>query len=222
MLNYLGDCLSRTFLGRTNTVLSLMVTLSLGVMANQASGQIMDSPADTAQRQINEQVEKAKLEPYQMSSRIYLGQGTQTGYLVVEVQLAEGKHIYSLTQGGVVPPTILKVLPNNQIQLTGDFSPDTPATVIEKDPDFKQRLEKHLGKVQFFAPIKVTPTADLAKLAAEIQFDGQICSQDACVPIRAKKIASKFAGYFDSPPAAVSTAQQPAAPQQNAGGVQLK
>ena len=216
MLNNCGDCLPKTLLGRT--FLSLFTCLSLALIANQASAQIMDSPAEIAQQNMTQQLEKAKPQPYQITSRIHLNQGTHTGYLVVEVQLAEGKHIYSLTQGGVVPPTTLKVSPNEQIQLTGEFSPDIPATVIEEDPDFHQRLEKHTGKVQFFAPINVAPTADLAKLIADIQFDGQICSQEACVPIRAKKITSKFAGYFDSTPAAASVADQP----QPAGNDQLK
>jgi len=214
MLNYLRGCLPKTPICPASTLFSLLALLSFVATANQASAQIMDSPAETAQRKMSQQLNKAKPQPYQISSRIHLSQGTQTGYLVVEVQLAEGKHIYSLTQGGAVPPTILKVLPTNQIQLTGDFSPDKPATVIEKDPDFQQRLEKHTGKVQFFAPINVAQTTDLAKLTAEIQFDGQVCSKDACVPIRAKKINSKFAGYFESTPAAASVAEQTASDRQ--------
>ena len=172
----------------------------------------MDSPAEIAQREMSQQLKKAKPEPYQFSSRIHLSEGTHSGYLVVEVQLAEGKHIYSMTQGGSIPPTTLKVTPNSQIQLTGPFSPDTPATVVENDPVLQQRLEKHTGKVQFFAPINVDPTADLDKLAAEIQFDGQICSQQACLPIRAQKVTGKFAGYFDTP-APASVAKQPATQQ---------
>lgn len=220
MLNYRGSCLPKTSRWSASTILSLLALFSLAITANQASAQIMDSPAEIAQRKMSQQLAKAKPQPYQISSRIHLNQGTQAGYLVVEVQLGQGKHIYSLTQGGAVPPTILKVLPNSQIQLTGDFSPDKPATVIEKDPDFQQRLEKHTGKVQFFAPINVAQTADLAKLTAEIQFDGQVCSKDACVPIRAKKITSKFAGYFENTPAA-SVAKQPAS-QQPASAGQLK
>ena len=210
MLNHCGDCLPKTtFLLRTSRVLSLLLTLSLVIISNQVSAQIMDSPAEIAQRKMAQQIKKAKPQPCQISSRIHLNKGTQTGYLVVEVQIAPEKHIYSLTQKGAVPPTTLKVQPNPQIQLTGDFSPDTPATVIENDPTFHQRVEKHTGKVQFFAPIQVDPAADLAKLATQIQFDGQVCSKKACVPIRDKMITGKFAGYFDSTPEPAAVAKQP-------------
>ena len=209
MLNYQGRYRAEHFLCRVS-VLSLLAFISMGFNTPQASGQIMDSPAEIAQRNMTQQLEKAKLQSYKISSRIHLNQGTQTGYLVVEVQIDPGKHIYSLTQGGVVPPTTLKLQPNPQIQLTGVFSPDKPATVIEDDPDFHQRLEKHTGKVQFFAPIKLDPAADLDKLVAQVQFDGQICSELSCLPIRAKMVTGKFAGYFDSTPASASIAKQPA------------
>ena len=209
MLNYCGDCLSKISRYRTCTIVSFLAALSLSITANQVSAQIMDTPADTSQQKITQQLDKAKSQPFEISSRIHLSKGTQTGYLVVEVKLPEGKHIYSMTQKGAIPPTTLKALPNSQIQLTGDFSPDKPATVIEKDPVFEQRVEKHTGKVQFFAPIKIDPAADLSKLTAQIQLDGQICSDQACVPIRAKMTTGKFAGYFDSTPAAASVAKQP-------------
>ena len=221
MLNYCGDCLQKKPLYHANTILILFAFLLLGVVVNEASAQIMDSPAEIAQQKLTQQIKNAKPQPYEISSRIHLEQGTQAGYLVVEIKIAKGQHIYSLTQAGVVPPSILKVLPNSQIQLTGNFSPDTPAAVIENDPIFHQRLEKHTGKVQFFAPISIDPAADLTKLAAEVQFDGQICSEEACLPIRAKMITGKFAGYFDNKPTPNSVAKQPVS-QQPASGSQLK
>jgi len=191
-------------------------------IAIPVSAQIMDSPTEIAQRKLSQQIQQAKPQPFQISSRIHLNKGTQEGYLVVEVQLAAGKHIYSLTQTGAVPPTTLKMSPNQQIQLTGAFEPDKPAVVIENHPDFQQRVEKHTDKVQFFAPIKVAATADLTKLVAEVQFDGQVCSKDACRPIRGKKTAGKFAGYFESKPESTSVAQQPSSPQPNNSGIKLQ
>ena len=211
MLNCSRRSCAKKFLYRVS-VLSLPVLFTLGIVANQAAAQIMDSPADVAQQNLSQQIKKAKPQAYKITSRIHLSKGTHTGYLVVEIQLAPGKHIYSLTQAGAVPPTTLTVKPNPQIKITGDFSPDKPASVIKNDPNFHQRLEKHTGKVQFFAKINVDPAADLTKLATEIQFDGQICSKQACLPIRAKMVTGKFAGYFDSTPAVNSVAKQPMAP----------
>ena len=181
----------------------------------------MDSPSEIAQRKLAQQMQQAKAQPYQISSRIHLNKGTQEGYLVVEVQLADGKHIYSLTQTGTAPRTTLKMSPNQQIQLTGVFSPDQPAVVIENHPDFHQRVEKHTGKVQFFAPIKVAANADLTKLLAEVQFDGQVCSKDACMPIRGRKVTGQFAGYFENKPNPTSVAHQPSSPQSSGNGIKL-
>jgi len=201
-------------------LLSLLTAILMAGVANQASAQIMDSPTEIAQQRLAQQIQKAKTPSYQITSRILLSQGTQAGYLVVEVQLAAGKHIYALTQTDGIPPTMLKMLPNQQVQLTGDFSPDKPASVIENHPDFNLRVEKHTGTVQFFAPITVSPTADLAKLTVEIQFDGQVCSKNACVPVRGKKVTGKFAGYFQNASASASVARQPSSEQ--SGGSSTK
>ena len=215
MSNYQWCC-------RLKTLTSSFACLFILSIAVPVSAQIMDSPAEIAQRKLTQQIQQAKTKPYQISSRIHLNKGTHEGYLVVEVQLAAGKHIYSLTQAGTPPPTTLKMSSNQQIQLTGVFSPDQPAVVIENHPDFQQRIEKHTGKVQFFAPIKVAATADLAKLVAEVQFDGQVCSKSACMPIRGKKITGKFAGYFESKPDSASVAQQPSSPHSGNNGIKLK
>ena len=209
MSNYQWYCHHRT-------LISSVACFFIFCIAIPVSAQIMDSPAEIAQRKLAQQMQQAKPKPYEISSRIHLNKGTQEGYLVVEVQLAAGKHIYSLTQAGDVPPTTLKMSPNQQIQLTGVFSSDKPAVVIENHPVFQQRVEKHTGKVQFFAPIKVAATADLAKLVAEVQFDGQVCSKVACTPIRGKKVTGKFAGYFEGKSESTSVAQQPSS-QQSSG-----
>ena len=214
MSDFQGRC-------RRCMLLSLLTIILVGGVANQVSAQIMDSPAEKAQQRLAQQIQKAKPQSYQITSQILLNQGTQSGYLVVEVQLAAGKHIYALTQVGI-PPTVLKMLPNPQAQLTGPFSPDKPAVVIEDHPVFNRRVEKHTGTVQFFAPITVSPTADLAKLTVDVQFDGQVCSQNACVPIRGKKITSKFAGYFQSTPASASLAKQPSSQQPSGSNTRVK
>ena len=207
---------------RAQNLLRWIAFLTLLMVAAPVSAQIMDSPAEIAQQKLAQQIKQTKPQSFRFSSRVHLNKGTQTGYLVVEVQLADGKHIYSLTQAGQIPPTTLKMLPNEKIQLTGAFSADNPATVIENHPDFQQRVEKHTGKVQFFAPIKVAADADLNKLAVEVQFDGQVCSKESCMPILGKKIAGKFAGYFEDKQAATPVARQAKGLQLNDNGIKLR
>ena len=160
----------------------------------RANGQVLDSNVSRLQKQIQAQ-KPAK--PYEISSGVHLEKNSDKGYLVVQVKLKKGSHIYALTQGGNVPPTKLKLAPSKQLRLTGSFTPDLPAKVIAKDPTFGQRIEKHTGTVRFFAPVQVAPNVDLKKLAVEVQFDGQVCTNDSCVPVRRHKTQSRFAGFFE-------------------------
>jgi len=99
----------------------------------------------------------------------------------------------------------------------GAFTSDKQPLVIEKDPIFNRRIEKHKGVVQFFAPIEVRPGIDLSKFTTEVTFSGQVCSDSACRQIKAQKVTGKFASFFDPPKATTekptaTTAQQPAIP----------
>lgn len=137
--------------------------------------------------------------PWQISSRIHLEKGTNQGYLVVQVDLEQGYHVYSLDPKGSPSPTRLAVLPCNDLKVTSKFVSNKAPKVIEKDPVFGQRVEKHTGQVQFFAPIQVRAGVDLQKLVQEVQFSGQVCSDSACQPIRKHTSKAQFAGYFEIP-----------------------
>lgn len=145
--------------------------------------------------------------PWQITSRIHLEKGTNEGYLVVQMDLAQGYHVYSLDPKSSPSPTRLAVLPSNDLRVTSKFVSDQAPKVIEKDPVFGQRVEKHTGQVQFFAPIQVRAGVDLQKLVQEVQFSGQVCSASACQPIRNHTSKAKFAGYFEIPKTGSNTNQ---------------
>ena len=135
--------------------------------------------------------------PYKISSRIHLQKGASTGYLIVKMELPKGSYIYSLTQKAPLRPSKIKVAGSKQFRLKAGFTPDRPAKVIEKDPVFEQRLEKHTEVVQFFAPVEIASGVIHKELIAEITFSGQVCNdQGFCVPIMNAKTKGKFAGYF--------------------------
>ncbi len=155
--------------------------------------------------------------PYKPSVRVHLEKGANKGYLVLQVDLAKGHHLYSLNPKGSPAPTQIVVSPSKDINVLGAFAADKKPLVIEKDPIFQRRIEKHKGVVQFFAPIEVRPGMDLSKLSAEVTLTGQVCSDTACRQVKAEKVAGKFASFFELPKepaskAAASTAQQPVAP----------
>ena len=163
----------------------------------------------------NEQENKVQVQqeqsPYRLSSRVHLQRDSNKGYLIVQVDLIEGSYIYSLTQKGAIPASKLAVAHSPLFRLTGEFGPDRPATVVAHDPVFEQRVEKHLQRVQFFAPIEIAPGADPAKILAAVTFNGQVCTdQGFCTPLRNMQLTGKFAGYFQRSQAEKASANQDA------------
>ncbi len=137
-------------------------------------------------------------EPFKLSSRFHLQKGTKTGYLIVKIELPEGSYIYSLTQPAPLRPSKIKATKSNQFHMNGSFTPDTPPIVVEKDPIFEQRLEKHLNVVQFFTSVDIAPGVSPESLEAELVFSGQVCNEEGyCVPVFGAKTKGKFAGYYE-------------------------
>ena len=170
---------------------ALLLTIATLTPVSRSVAQILDTPGDRIEQQLLQQDNQT----LKLTSRIHVQKGSDTGYLVVKLDLKPGEHIYSLTQKGSIPPSKITVQSNPQFQLTDKFNPDKPAKVVAKDPVFGQRVEKHEGPVQFFAPIKLKPGFSAPKLQAKVQFDGQVCSFNSCMPLR-KAVIGKFAGYF--------------------------
>ena len=139
----------------------------------------------------------SQAKPYKVSSRFHLMEGTTSGYLVVQVELSPESYMYSLNQTGAINPTKIKVVPSDEFIIDGKFNPDRPAEIIENDPVFNQRVEKHKGKVQFFAPVKFSSVEAVDKVQPEIILNGQVCSTaGVCLPIRDKRVQAEFGGFF--------------------------
>jgi len=136
--------------------------------------------------------------PYKISGRFHLQAGTTQGYLVLECQLQPGNYIYSLTQTEPIKPTQIRVTSSEHYAIRGAFHPDQPPKIIESDPVFEQRVEKHSGTVRFFVTFEIAPGIDVTQLKPEMLIDGQICSDEGfCIPINAQTVSAEFAGYFE-------------------------
>lgn len=173
------------------------------VFAANASAQFAPvqakSQTETTSQSADANDDPLNQKPWTMTGRIHLQKGTNKGYLVLQLDLQKGYYSYSVNPKASPAPTTITMAPSADIRMLSKFESDKPPEVIEKDPVFQQRIEKHKGKVQFFASIEVRPGVDVQKLAAELEFKGQICSQESCQPIRGKKVAAKFAGHFELP-----------------------
>lgn len=138
------------------------------------------------------------IERLTLTGRFHLVKGTRKGVLILKAQIPEGSYIYSVTQQGNPPPSRITVSDSPQFKIAGKFASDRHPKIIEEDPVFHSRLEKHFRLVQFFVPLELAENADPRGLTPEIVFDGQVCSEKGtCMPIRNRKIPAQFAGYFE-------------------------
>jgi DsbC/DsbD-like thiol-disulfide interchange protein len=135
--------------------------------------------------------------PLKLSARFELEKGKTTGRVVLECEIPEGSHIYSVDQTSPPGPTKIKIGGSDSFKTNGPFVADRKPEIIEHDPIFEARIEQFADKVAFFAPIEVTPSADLKKLTIHLTVTCQVCSDSGCILVRNKKVDASFAGYFD-------------------------
>ena len=119
------------------------------------------------------------------------------GWVILNVEIPEGFHVYALTQKGSPPPTKIKLEESGQFELMDKFKADKKPKVIEHDPIFDQRIEKYTGKVALMAPIKVANATDLENVEFDLKISGQLCNDNGCRLFNNKKIEIEFAGYYD-------------------------
>lgn len=132
---------------------------------------------------------------------------TGTGQLSVTAQMADGWHIYSITQpkGGPVR-TQIKISKNPDFNVAGDFEPTQPPQARVDDKAYQGlTIEEHEGSVTWTAPIELAAGTDPRQLKITGKVLVQSCSSETC------NIPRDFpftAGY--EPPAAV---EEPARPE---------
>jgi len=151
----------------------------------------------------------AAAQPWKFEGRLHLQEGSTEGYIVLQVDLAPGHYIYSVSPEGSPAPTKIEIVPSASVKTSNAFSPDQPPSVTENDPIFQRRIEKHTERVQFFVRCKLDPNADYKLTGMPvIEFNGQVCSKDGvCIPIREKRIQVNFAGYFQQEANSQSSAE---------------
>lgn len=125
--------------------------------------------------------------------------GQRHGWLILSASIPSGHHIYALTQKDIPPPTKIKVAESKHFTVAGKFRANKKPTVIEKDPVFESRIEKHAGKVMFVAPIRVHDGVEIENLVVDMKFHGQLCSDENCLPLFNKPISVSFGGYYEKP-----------------------
>ena len=134
----------------------------------------------------------------ELTGSFHLEQDANHGYLVLEASVPKGSYIYSLTQEGNPPPSRIEVAKAESYQVSGAFKPDSEPVVVENDPTFKNRTEKHKQNVRFFIPLQIATETNPAELTIPMRFNGQICSETegTCTPIQDRVINANFGGFY--------------------------
>lgn len=136
-----------------------------------------------------------------LTGKLTVQEGSQRGLLSVHATIARGWHIYSISQPPGGPgASKIRVPESDQFKLLGPFQPDRDPTI--KPPDvFKVPSEEHSGEVTWTAPIELAVGVKPEDLSLELTYDGQVCSDSTCIPLRVP-VKVEFAGYTKAPEAA--------------------
>ncbi len=132
-----------------------------------------------------------------LTAKFEIENGGRAGRLTVTADIAEGWHIFSVTQleGGPKPSKI--TVKSDFVKLTGPFTPGREPEIAHQDDVWPGLpIEEHHGQVVWSAPIEWTGDLDPEKTQIDLVFDGQVC-QESCIPIN-EKLKAKFAGFYGS------------------------
>jgi suppressor for copper-sensitivity B len=134
---------------------------------------------------------------------------SRRGQLSITAEMAEGWHIYSITQpsGGPIR-TKIKLDPNGNFKLLGEFKPsEAPKTHVD-DLAFKGlTLEEHEGSVTWTAPIELAAGVDPAQLRIAGNLFGQTCREGQCNVPQDYPFTAVLAPATDSNPPAAEPAE---------------
>ena len=105
----------------------------------------------------------------------------------VTVQIQDGWHLYSLTQGAGGPiPTRITVPDGQNFKLAGTVSGPRPHVAM--DPNFEINTETHEGSVTFTVPVVVITEAPQGVQTLNVNVRYQACNDKNCLPPRTVKL----------------------------------
>ncbi|HVX63187.1 MAG TPA: protein-disulfide reductase DsbD domain-containing protein, partial [Pirellulales bacterium] len=128
----------------------------------------------------------------------------RTGEIYVTAEMAEGWHIYSITQkrGGPIRTKIK--LEDGPFKLTGDFKASpAPKAHIDQEAWVGLELEEHEGRVTWAAPIAFEEGVDPQQLQIAGKINAQACAT-SCLPPQDTPFKAAWA---ENPPAEPARAE---------------
>jgi thiol:disulfide interchange protein DsbD len=132
-----------------------------------------------------------------LESSFKLKKDTRSGVLTVTAKVPDDWHTFSVSQKPGGPMKSKLTVKAKGLKLTGAFVPQEPPHVSKSDI-FEMKVEEHEGTVHWLAPFELTKGTDPSKLALDVKYRGQICS-DTTGQCKLAKADSKatFKGFAD-------------------------
>ena len=117
-----------------------------------------------------------------LSAHFTVAEGGRSGVLFVTAEMAQGWHVYSVTQppGGPMR-TRIKLSPADSYQIDSPFKPDRPPIVHPPDV-FPVPAEEHHGRVTWSAPLRFAAGVEPKKIKIEGAVEGQVC-KEVCIQL---------------------------------------
>ena len=131
--------------------------------------------------------------------------------LTITAKLPPETYIYATTGdfGGRTQITTVKSVGLEPIDK--EFQSDRPPET-KHDPDFKQKVSKFHGNVAWSKTFRIEPTAEIEKVAIDLELEGQYCSEGPGGECHLIKPAAKLHAALVSNGAIANEAEQPTVP----------
>jgi thiol:disulfide interchange protein DsbD len=94
-------------------------------------------------------------------------------------RIAEGWHLYSMTQPPPPIATTVQLAPSQPYELDGDI--EGPAPVLATDPHSEETVEFYDGDAVFTIPLKAAGKAPAGRAPVRVQFRYQACNESICL-----------------------------------------
>lgn len=94
-------------------------------------------------------------------------------------RIAEGWHLYSITQPPPPVATTVQLAPSQPYELAGEI--EGPAPVLTEDPHSGETVEFYDGEAVFAIPVKAGANAPAGKAPVRVQFRYQACNDSICL-----------------------------------------
>ncbi len=134
-----------------------------------------------------------KSEPLQVRAYYKTKPDSIYGMVFVEATVGDGYHTYAQNHDGIERPTKISLAQANGILNSGVFKPTTKPHEELKEGKVSKSFD---GKVVWTMPFKmINQNDDVENLTIGIDYSGQLCTNDSCLPPINRSLVASFKGY---------------------------